>query len=155
MHIVHIILWQISFWRWSSLVMLTHWSCFTFWLYSKNLWKNIQGQNSKYFFFFPLRKMMLLVRHRWPIFHFPWCCYPLSGGYLLQPKICIIPLFFKITDLHLHTVRKSQIVSKNYIFRKNNKSYEFELSRQKFNNFLLLLILKMTKITIFGATFAV
>ena len=104
MHIVHIILWQISFWRWSSLVMLTHWSCFTFWLYSKNLWKNIQGQNSKYFFFFPLRKMMLLVRHRWPIFHFPWCCYPLSGGYLLQPKICIIPLFFKITDLHLHTL---------------------------------------------------
>ena len=80
--------------------------------------KSIQGQNSKYFFFFPLRKMMLLVRHRWPIFHFPWCCYPLSGGYLLQPKICIIPLFFKITDLHLHTVKKSQVVSKNSIFRK-------------------------------------
>ena len=109
MHIVYIILWQISFWRWSSLVMLTHWSRFTF----SNLELHIhfgstakihgksQGQSSKYFFFFPLRKMMLLVHHRWPIFHFPWCCYPLSGGYLLQPKICIIPLFFKITDLHL------------------------------------------------------
>ena len=85
--------------------------------------KSIQGQNSKYFFFFPLRKMMLLVRHRWPIFHFPWCCYPLSGGYLLQPKICIIPLFFKITDLHLHTVRKSQIVSKNSIKKKITKVF--------------------------------
>ena len=100
-------------------------------LNSKNLWKNIQGQNSKYFFFFPLRKMMLLVRHRWPIFHFPWCCYPLSGGYLLQPKICIIPLFFKITDLHLHTLLENLKLCPKIQFSENEKNCEFEFSYQK------------------------
>ena len=108
-----------------SLVMFTHWTRFTF----SNLRQHIrilecmgqqkfQGQRSKYNSFFPFRKMMLLVHHRWPIFHFPWCCYPLSGGYLLQPKICIIPLFFKITD------------------KKSSRGAHFEMRRLEANLFL-------------------
>ena len=107
-----------------SLVMFTHWTRFTF----SNLRQHIRilewsSKNSKVkevntILFFPFRKMMLLVHHRWPIFHFPWCCYPLSGGYLLQPKICIIPLFFKITD------------------KKSSRGAHFEMRRLEANLFL-------------------
>ena len=50
----------------------------------------------------------------------------------------------------IHTIRKSQIVSKNSIFRKRSKLWIwiFAPKLSKFNNFLLLL---MHKIMIFGA----
>ena len=87
------------------------------------------------------------------VFDFKW--FILENIWFIFATLQIQNMWNASCDLFLfcsiHTVRKSQIFSKNSIFRKTITNYEFEFSCQKWMDFQLLWILYLKKIIIFGA----